>query len=154
MPKFLAVGHPLQLCYSLLSFNKPREAIMTTQYGRAAVKATELLTAGKHESPEDAWNEAIKCFTQSWNSQQKGCPKGAYLGLCKAGLVKGVAPEGSADDINMNGVYVIKIVLAIKANPKLANATQAELWKYAETDAGENGQVGVVLALWENGLIV
>lgn len=126
---------------------------MTTQYGRAAVKATELLTAGKYESPEDAWNEVIKCFTESIDSQQKGCPKGAYLGLCKVGLVKGIAPD-EHPDITINGAYAVKIALAIKANPKLANATQAELWKYAEADAGENGQVGVVLALWENGLIV
>jgi len=127
---------------------------MTTQYGRAAVKATELLTAGKYESPEYAWNEAIKCFTKSVESQQKVCPKGAYLGLCNVGLVKGVAPDEPPVDITINGAYAAKIALAIIANPKLAKTTKAELWKYAETDVGENGQVGVVLALWENDLIV
>jgi len=67
--------------------------------------------------------------------------------------VKGVAPDDDPD-ITINGAYAAKIALAIKANPKLADATQAELWKYADTDAGENGQVGVVLALWNSDLIV
>lgn len=126
---------------------------MTTQYGRAAVKATELLTAGKYESPEDAWDEAIKEETKSPSSQSKGCPRYAYLGLCEDGFVREVTCGDYTKSV-LNKEYAVKIALAIKANPELTKTTKAKMWKYAETDAGESGQVGVVLALWNSDLIV
>ena len=57
-------------------------------YGEVAVKAVDLVTAKNLTAPE-AWKVAAKTvFPQSAASQEKGCPKGAFLGLCAAGILE------------------------------------------------------------------
>ena len=50
-------------------------------YGKAAVKAVNLVVSGDINSPECAWKEAVKVFTESEKSQKKGCPKETFLSL-------------------------------------------------------------------------
>lgn len=124
-----------------------------TIYGDAAVKATELLISKKCNSPRVAWERAIKEFTKSEWSRKKGCPRDAYLGLCNAGLVKGVKPDKHAN-LTANGKYAVELVRAIKANPKIVNLPKEKLFQQVAPGVKENGQVGVVFALFKNDLIV
>jgi len=123
-----------------------------TIYGDAAVKATKLLISKKCSSPRVAWDMAIKCFTESDESRKKVCPRNAYLGLCDAGLVEGVA--GGKHAKTENGEYAVELVRAIKANPEIVSLPKEELFQQVAPGVKENGQVGVVFALFENGLIV
>lgn len=123
-----------------------------TIYGNAAVKATELLISKKCNSPRVAWDMAIKCFTKSDESRKKVCPRNAFLGLCGAGLVKGVVCDEYAK--TDNGKYAVELVRAIKANPEIVSLPKEELFQQVAPGVKENGQVGVVFALFENDLIV
>jgi hypothetical protein len=45
-------------------------------------------------SPVARWESAMeKLYPTSEAARKKGCPRGAYLGLCEEGLVKGI-PAG------------------------------------------------------------
>jgi hypothetical protein len=86
-------------------------------------------------------------------ARRKSCPRGAFLGLCEEGLVKGI-PAGHYAASNDNKGY------AVRAAALLAEGSQtwsrSALWQ-AVTDNPEkthNSQMDVVLALWKNGLIV
>jgi hypothetical protein len=123
-------------------------------YGDAAVRAARL-AQDQHLGPEDAWRRAAAVtFPNSVASQVKGCPKGAFLGLCEAGLVKGI-PRGDYTRSQMNKQYAVNAVAALRRSPSLAQDRTA-LWKSALGSAAEknhNGQMDVVVALWTSGLI-
>jgi hypothetical protein len=74
------------------------------------------------------------------------------LGLCEAGLVKGIA-AGRYAPSNKNKAYALRAVGLLKAD---MHRTVNALW--AEVTDGEelphNSQMDVVLALWKNDLIV
>ena len=84
--------------------------------------------------------------------QKKGCAKGAYLGLCEAGHVKGI-DAGSVGEINKNGQYAIDAYRILRSAPK-RHWGEKELWAQIEKTAeNHNGQMSVVLALWEQELL-
>ena len=116
-----------------------------TKYGEAAVEAAELQR--ECNSPEAAWKRAVKkVFPHSPSSQDKGCPRNAYLGLCEEGLVKGV-PPGEYTDSKDNKGYAVDAVSELRKNP---NLTKKELWeRVAPERKAMNGQMDVVLGLWE-----
>jgi len=94
-----------------------------------------------------------KLYPTSTSARKKGCPRGAFLGLCEDGLVKGI-PAGQYTAAKDNKAC------AVRAAELLSEGTQrlsiSELWR-AVTDDPEkahNSQMDVVLALWKNGLIV
>ena len=90
-----------------------------TKYGQAAIEAVKLLEKGFCHKPKDAWDQSTKMiFGKGTASQKKGCPKGAFLGLCEEGLIKGVK-EGHYCDSIKNKEYTVKAVEAIKHNPEL-----------------------------------
>jgi len=85
-------------------------------------------------------------------ARKKGSPRGAFLGLCEEGFVKGI-PPGSYAATRENKGY------AVRAVALLAEGTQqwstSALWR-AVTDNSEkahNSQMDVVMALWKNDLI-
>jgi hypothetical protein len=84
--------------------------------------------------------------------QKKTAPRGAFLGLCDKGLVKGVAAgEGGGSD--KHAAYAVQAVELLRAG---THRTVTALWS-AVTEGDEsahNAQMDVVLALWKNGLIV
>jgi len=130
---------------------------MANRYGEAALLAVRMETYGKALTPLDRWQDAVrKLYPTTPIGQKKSGPRGAFVGLCEAGLVKGIAAGESAPattQANRNKTYAVKAVELLKAG---THTTVSQLWA-AVTD-GEGGdhasQMDVVLALWKNGLIV
>ena len=74
-----------------------------TKYGRATIRALELSIMGI--PPHDAWKQATEeLFPNSPTGRDKGCPKGAFLGLCQEGYVKGIAPRKCTDSLDNSGL--------------------------------------------------
>lgn len=124
------------------------------QYGKAAIKAAELVRDGDM-SPRDAWQEAICIFTKSESSQDKPCPRNAFLGLCEEGMIKGVDP-GEYGAGKKNKAYATKAVEILRKEPTLS-VNKTKLWKRVKivmTESGEEtskcqeGRMDVVTALW------
>jgi hypothetical protein len=130
------------------------------KYGKLAVRATELLREGC-SSAEDAWRQmAEEIFPNAPASQQKTCPREAFLGLCQAGLLAGV-PRGrcEASASGRNRDYARVAVGVLRAEPEFASKSKIELWRRVMRECHEdqgknpNRQMDVVLALWSEGLI-
>jgi hypothetical protein len=88
-------------------------------------------------------------------SQKKGCPKGAYLGLCEEGLVNGI-PVGSYTTSVDNKRYALRALSLLCSEPSLSGSAKV-LWDRVLDMDGKakapNGQMQVVLALWQKGLL-
>lgn len=124
-------------------------------YGRVAVCATELLQRGEKADPRVAWDHAARqTFPESPSSQTKGCPRGAYLGLCEEGLVVKVT-AGSYGRSEANKSYALRAVELLRKEPALAKVSPNELWSrvMAGRVKRHNSQMDVVLALWERKFI-
>lgn len=126
---------------------------MANRYGEAALIAARMEIHGKAITPADRWNEATqKLYPTSPSAQRKGAPRGAFLGLCEAGLVKGI-PPGQYTTSNKDKAYAVRAVGLLNAG---THKTVTTLW--AEVTDGDdilhNSQMDVVLALWKNDLIV
>src|SRR5580698_4793998 len=124
---------------------------MANRYGEAALIAARDSTG---TSPARRWQSAMeKVYPTSVSAQKKGCPRGAFLGLCEEGLVKGV-PAGQYTASKDDKAY------AVQAAALLAEGTQSwsvsGLWRAVVDDPEKthSSQMDVVLALWKNGLIV
>ena len=125
---------------------------MANRYGEAALMAVRMETYGKALSPAERWEDAVKkLYPTTPAGQKKGAPRAAFVGLCDAGLVKGI-PAGNYSSGNRNKDYAIKAVSLLAAG---THKTITQLWA-AVTDGDEvqhGSQMDVVLALWKNGLI-
>jgi hypothetical protein len=124
------------------------------EYGEVAVGAAELTQTGGVQPPE-AWERAAQnVFPHSASLQEKGCPRGAYLGLCEDGLVVGV-PAGMYTRSRDNKGYALRAVELLAAEPGLADAGPRALWERVLGGQAKayNSQMDVVLALWQHGLI-
>jgi hypothetical protein len=129
-----------------LKSGKIKEIAMN-KYGTAAINA-----AKENKNPIESWNKAVKDF-DSESAKVKGCPKNTFLGLCEEGLVKGI-PKGNYTKSVKNKEYALKAVAILKQNTQTTFSPK-ELWEKLELgDKRSNSQMDVVLALWENGLIV
>jgi len=66
---------------------------MANRYGEAALMAVRQ--AGSTDiTPEERWEASMqKLYPTSPAARNKDCPRGAFLGLCEEGLVKGI-PAG------------------------------------------------------------
>jgi hypothetical protein len=125
---------------------------MANRYGQAAILAAQQASNGAN--PEALWEDALeKLYPTSPVARKKNGPRGAFLGLCEEGLVKGIS-TGSYTNPTDNKAY------AVRAVALLAEGTQhwskSALWQAATegVEKPESGQIDVVLALWNNGLIV
>jgi hypothetical protein len=126
---------------------------MANRYGEAALLAARAETYGKAITPLERWNDATrKLYPTSASAQRKGGPRGAFLSLCEAGLVKGI-PAGRYAPANRDKGYATRAVSLLKAG---THTTVNSLW--AEVTDGEDvphsSQMDVVLALWKNDLVV
>ena len=124
---------------------------MANRYGEAALIAARD-SAGS--SPVKRWQSAVeRVYPTSVSAQKKGCPRGAFLGLCEDGLVKGI-PAGQYTTSKDNKAY------AVQAAALLSEGTRkwsiGELWRAVSDDPekAHNSQMDVVLALWKNGLMI
>ena len=126
---------------------------MANRYGEAALMATRQEVSA-NASPEARWQSAMeKLYPTSPIARKNGCPRGAFLGLCEEGLVKGI-PPGQYTKSKHNKAY------AVRAAALLAEGTQSwsisALWHAVADDPekSHNSQMDVVMALWKNGLII
>jgi hypothetical protein len=126
---------------------------MANRYGEAALIAANPEKNHPKASPLDRWNAATaKLYPTSPTQQNKGGPRGAFLGLCEAGLVKGIAP-GSYTNSKDNKQYAVRAV-ELLSNGTAERSVNA-LWRQV-TDGEEkshNSQMDVVHALWKNKFI-
>ena len=124
------------------------------EYGDVAVRAVDKIRSGTARSPGAARDEAAReIFPGRVLRQKKGCPRGAFLGLCDEGLVLGV-PAGSYTSSIDNKAYALRAVDLIRSVPELAVQGRRALWNRVEAKArSHNSQMDVVLALHQNGLL-
>jgi hypothetical protein len=126
---------------------------MANRYGEAALMAAKMETYGKAYTPQERWQQAVqKLYSTSPAAQKKNAPRYAFLGLCEAGLVKGIT-RGQYAPSNQHKDYAVRAVELLRAG---THKTVTQLW--AEVTAGgeipHGSQMDVVLALWKNSLIV
>lgn len=126
---------------------------MANRYGEAA-----LLAAGQgfsaSSNPVVRWDNSMqKLYPTSPTARKKGCPRGAFLGLCEEGLVKGI-PAGKYMASKDDKAYAVQAV-ALLAEGKQSWSVNG-LWRAVSSDPEKthNSQMDVVMALWKNGLIV
>lgn len=124
-------------------------------YGAAAIAAVKRYNQSDTSDVIAAWEGAVRVeFAGSESGQEKGCPRGAFLGLCAEGFVAGVPPGDYTDSVK-NRRYAVTAARLIRANRALTS-NRDELWRQctAPVIIGENGQLDVVLALWDAGFLV
>lgn len=124
------------------------------KYGNAATSAGRACAGKPTTSPRDAWDNATSAvFGAGTPSQDKSCPRGAFLGLCGAGLVKGI-PPGAYTTSKLNASYALSGVALLTQNADLASDPQG-LWELVQAGVPkqENGQMDVVVSLWSAGLL-
>lgn len=121
------------------------------RYGLASINAVELIKSGKTVDPILAWNLATtQIFGTKTSMINKGCPKGAFLGLCEEGLIKGI-PIGHYTSSIKNKSYAIKAVTILKSVPS-KEYTEQSLWEKVIGNVFKkpNQQMDVVITLWKN----
>ena len=132
-------------------------------YGKAAVKAVKRFVSGDAGSPKGAWDKAIIEFYESKSCREKGCPKAAFLGLCKEGMVRGI-PAGSYTSSQFNKAYAVEAVRILQGQSALSSGSKG-LWDKVmlslknkglidKEGTSHNGQMDVVVSLWNASLIV
>ncbi len=127
---------------------------MANRYGEAALLAVRMPTFGKDLSPAERWSAAVKqVYPTTPAGQKKSGPRNAFLGLCEAGLVRGIAAQAGASGASRNQSYAVHAVDLLRAG---THTTVTQLWSAVTGgQAGEHTcQMDVVLALWKNGCIV
>ena len=125
-------------------------------YANVALAAVKLAVE-KKKSVDEAWRLAAEMtFPDKIESQKKGCPKNAFLGLCGMGKVKGIK-EGDYTRSEDNKLYALTALDILAAN-RNQHFAPTELWRAVLKKLNiktktHNSQMNVVLALWENDLI-
>ncbi|MCH3884395.1 DUF6979 family protein [Tenacibaculum aquimarinum] len=121
------------------------------KYGLTALKSAQNYK--KSYSIIEIWSRSAKEVFETKNSQEKSCPKNTFLGLCEEGLVKGISKGDYTKSIK-NKEYGLKAITILRENQN-TSFTPKQLWDKLELgNKRHNSQMDVVLALWENGLIV
>jgi hypothetical protein len=124
---------------------------MANRYGEAALMAARSSSVA---NPVARWEIAMeRLYPTSPTARKKGCPRGAFLGLCEEGLVKGI-PPGHYTASKENKAYAVQAAALLTEGAR--KWPIGELWQAITNDPGKthNSQMDVVLALWKNGLIV
>lgn len=131
---------------------KESARVYKNRYGIVAVLSARILNELHDKNPIATWDfVACKIFGEETTSRVKGCPRGAFLGLCEEGLIKGV-PAGNYTRSRLNKKYAVDAVNVLKSNPNVEFSAQT-LWRNVAPCKTHNDQMHVVLALWKNGLI-
>jgi hypothetical protein len=92
-------------------------------------------------------------YPTSLAARKKGCPRGAFLGLCEAGLVKGI-PAGRYTASKDNKDYAVRAAALLSEGTR--SWSRSTLWQAVSNNPEKthNSQIDIVLALWKNDLIV
>jgi hypothetical protein len=125
---------------------------MANRYGEAAITAARQ-AASANTNPVAAWESALEhLYPTSPAARRKGSPRGAFLGLCEEGMVKGI-PPGHYKATRDNKVPAVRAAaLLVEGAQRWSLST---LWRAATDGAArkEDGQMDVVFALWKNDLL-
>ncbi len=126
---------------------------MANRYGEAALMAVRMETHGKPLTPGERWDDAVRRLYPTTAGQKKSAPRLAFLGLCEAGLVKGIHGDAFASTKNRNKTFAVDAVKLLSAG---SHKTVTQLWSAVtqEEEIAHASQMDVVLALWKNGLII
>jgi hypothetical protein len=125
---------------------------MANKFGEAALIAARLEVPSQ-VTPAQRWETAVRqLYPDKPYMQKKSAPKAAFLGLCEAGLVKGIA-TGETTPQSRNKEYAVKSIELLRGG---THRTVLSLWTAVSEgdEAPHAAQMDVVLALWKNGLIV
>lgn len=133
----------------------------TTKVARTALDAYELAAGGTH--PPDAWVQVLKqvyAGRQLENQLKHTCPKWAFSGLCNAGVLVGVS-AGSCEEAatRSSARFVLRALELVSADHALLQDKAQLKRRVFGTPGSEghrqpNGEVAVLLGLWEAGLVV
>jgi hypothetical protein len=126
---------------------------MANRYGEGALIAARQ-AASPNVGPATRWENAMATlYPTSPSARKKGCPRGAFLGLCEEGLVKGI-PAGHYTSSKDNKDYAVRAAALLTEGKQSWSTTS--LWQAVTNDPSKthNSQMDVVLALWKNDLIV
>jgi hypothetical protein len=125
---------------------------MANRYGEAAILAAKQASGSKN--PTAQWESALeKLYPTSPVARTKNSPRGAFLGLCEEGLVVGI-DKGEYTKSKEHKEYAVRAVALLLDGKQ--RWSRGALWQAVAKYAGqsERGQMDVVLALWNNNLIV
>ena len=123
------------------------------KYAQVAINTVNFINKNGG-NPMLIWlKEADYIFGEHKSSAMKGCPRAAFLGLCEAGLVKGI-PCGNSTKSKKNKEYAIEAVEILKEN-SADNLTSKELWsRITHNEKTHNSQMDIVYELFKRGYIV
>ncbi|GAB7214058.1 DUF6979 family protein [Dickeya oryzae] len=91
-----------------------------TKYTDAALITTRSCQGQEKPDVKTAWLKAIRDL----DAYDEGCPRCAYLGLCEAGMVKGIRPGNyGLSDTNKNKGYAVDAANLILSGHEPDNKT-------------------------------
>jgi hypothetical protein len=125
---------------------------MANRYGEAALIASQKCSSGTIH-PVASWEAAMnQLYPTSPVARKKSAPRGAFLGLCEEGLVKGIPPGHYTAPRDHKDYAVRAARLLLEGSRKWS---RSELWQAVTDDPEktENHQMDIVLALWKHDLI-
>jgi hypothetical protein len=125
---------------------------MANRYGEAALLAARRESANGL-TPLARWQNAMETlYPTSSTARRKAGPRGAFLGLCEEGSVKGI-PPGQYAASKDNKAYAVRAVALLAEGTQKWSTTA--LWQAVSNnpDKTHDSQMDVVLALWKNDLI-
>ena len=122
------------------------------KYALIAIGAV-VLAREEDIDPTNAWKKvADEIFKDSKSSRDKGCPRGAFLGLCEEGAVKGIKPGNYTKSLK-NKSYALKGLELILKNNKLSENPKL-LWDLVvNEDKRSNSQMEIVCELYKHNLL-
>ena len=126
---------------------------MANRYGEAALMAAQQENS-TGISPIVRWERAMdKLYPTSLTARRKGGPRGAFLGLCEEGMVKGI-PSGSYTNSKDDKAYAVGAAALLIAGTRKWSIS--ELWQEVTDDPerAHNSQMDIVMSLWKNELLV
>jgi Family of unknown function (DUF6979) len=95
----------------------------------------------------------LELYPTSLPARTKGGPRGAFLGLCEEGLVKGI-PRGHYTNSKDNKAYAVRAAALLAAETQSWSTTALWLAVTNDPEKKHHSQMDIVMALWKNGLIV
>jgi hypothetical protein len=105
-------------------------------------------------NPAARWEEAMRSlYPTSPAAREKGCPRGAFLGLCEEGLIKDI-PAGDYTASKEDKAYAVHAATLLAGDNE--NWSISTLWQAVANNPEKthSNQMDIVLALWNNGLIL
>lgn len=129
---------------------------MHTIYGKTAVLSAKELQKNKNADPREVWSKSVKQFTDSNESQKKGCPQTTFLYLCSEGHIKDFKTATKLVEGNSANCIYVKQMMEYIAKKKGVISKKKELWDsvHPSNKPGSiNGQPDVIYALLKENLL-